>query len=559
MERILLVEPDYQNKYPPIGLMKIATFHKERGDLVEFYKGDAPYTLVSQMNRVYITTLFTFHYDITLKCIKHYMKYISKDNIYIGGIAATLLTKRFEEDTGIRNIMCGLLTDSCILGYTDGINVDLLPLDYDILDDISYKYPAGDNYFVHTTRGCPRGCSFCAVSKLEPKFETTNNVTIQVQRVDAIYGEKKNLLVMDNNILCSPKLNQIINDIRCLGFTGEKNYIYPNPFISSMQKIRRRINGGLKYSKQLEELTNYLDSFSTRIKRYEKAYKDYIELISNISREKPWDDLIKYEKELSACIEKYRSKAKMIKYVDFNQGIDARLINKDNAKILATIPIKPFRLAYDSLSETEVFIKSTTIAVEHGIKEFSNYMLFNFKDKPEDLWLRLHNAINLYNSFEQKITAFSFPMKYAPIDESDRSFIGENWNKKYLGAINIIINVTKGVVAKELDFFYEAFGENIDEYFEILNMPDEMIRSRHYFRDNGLLEEWKTLYRKLSDEERKSLLNLLCASKVNRSVLYQEQTNNIKQIFILYTLNKSQFDRGEKTAESVMKDIKQYD
>ena len=52
MEHILLVEPDYDNKYPPIGLMKIATYYKSKGDYVEFYKGKAPYNLISKMSRL---------------------------------------------------------------------------------------------------------------------------------------------------------------------------------------------------------------------------------------------------------------------------------------------------------------------------------------------------------------------------------------------------------------------------------------------------------------------------------------------------------------------------
>lgn len=41
MERnILLIEPNYKNKFPPIALMKLATYHKRLGDKVIFYKGE---------------------------------------------------------------------------------------------------------------------------------------------------------------------------------------------------------------------------------------------------------------------------------------------------------------------------------------------------------------------------------------------------------------------------------------------------------------------------------------------------------------------------------------
>lgn len=37
---ILLVEPNYKNKFPPIGLMKLSTYFKSLGDNVFFFKGD---------------------------------------------------------------------------------------------------------------------------------------------------------------------------------------------------------------------------------------------------------------------------------------------------------------------------------------------------------------------------------------------------------------------------------------------------------------------------------------------------------------------------------------
>ena len=56
--KVLLIEPNYKNKYPPIGLMKLATYYRMVGDDVRFYKGDmrmlavdliATYPLFSQM------------------------------------------------------------------------------------------------------------------------------------------------------------------------------------------------------------------------------------------------------------------------------------------------------------------------------------------------------------------------------------------------------------------------------------------------------------------------------------------------------------------------------
>lgn len=251
---------------------------------------------------------------------------------------------------------------------------------------------------------------------------------------------------------------------------------------------------------------------------------------------------------------KYRNKTRLKRYVDFNQGIDGRLIDDRVMQDLVKIPLRPYRIAYDDIMETKYFMSSVKLAVSYGIKHFSNYMLYNWEDKPEDLWSRLHTAVELYNLGDD-IKGFSFPMKYVPIDKKDRNHIGEHWNKKYLSAINIILNVTKGVVAKEADFFYEAFGSNVEEYFEILTMPDEFIRFRHYFRDNGLLDMWKQLYRELNDSEKQYLLNVLCEMKNDREVLDKEHPVLINNLLSLYKINKKQFDKNLITADSLISKI----
>ena len=57
--RVLLVEPKYKNKYPPMGLMKISTYHKMLGDEVHFVKGTNPSIDAEVWDRIYVTTLFT--------------------------------------------------------------------------------------------------------------------------------------------------------------------------------------------------------------------------------------------------------------------------------------------------------------------------------------------------------------------------------------------------------------------------------------------------------------------------------------------------------------------
>jgi hypothetical protein len=54
-KRILLIEPAYKNKYPPLGLMKIAQYHGPRGkrDFVTFIKGEEIGALSEAWDRIY--------------------------------------------------------------------------------------------------------------------------------------------------------------------------------------------------------------------------------------------------------------------------------------------------------------------------------------------------------------------------------------------------------------------------------------------------------------------------------------------------------------------------
>ena len=172
MANILLIEPDYNNKYPPLGLMKISYFHKHiLHDRVRFVKGRLPEEeRGTKWDRVYVTSLFTFEWARTIEAIKYAKTLVgSVAQITVGGIAATMMPEQIYQETGIRPV-CGLLNGPGKLGLPGDECIDQIVPDYAILDDVEYVYPFRDAYFLSATKGCGNRCGFCAVQTLEPDY-----------------------------------------------------------------------------------------------------------------------------------------------------------------------------------------------------------------------------------------------------------------------------------------------------------------------------------------------------------------------------------------------------
>ena len=92
MSNILLVEPNYRSKFPPLGLMKIATYHKGIGDQVTFVRGIDQKLRNLNWHRIYVSSLFTWELPRTVKTVKYYASAVNAlKDIYVGGIGATLL------------------------------------------------------------------------------------------------------------------------------------------------------------------------------------------------------------------------------------------------------------------------------------------------------------------------------------------------------------------------------------------------------------------------------------------------------------------------------------
>ena len=461
-KNILLVEPGYKTKFPPLGLMKISAYHKKLGDTVKFVKGinhDAGY---DYWDRVYISTLFTYHWRTTVDTIKYYKRLVRGDSsrIVIGGILASLMPQEIWRETGIMPIT-GVLSFVDAFGDGTALVVDEMIPDYNLFDGLPQEYSLiDDSYFGYSTRGCIHKCKFCGVHHLEPKFIDYKGIKPYVMEIKRLYGEKRHLVLFDNNILASKRFDQIINDILELGFEAGAKVCYKN-------------------------------------KAGRMSYKQ--------------------------------------RYVDFNQGTDARLFTKHKAKLLSKIAMHPLRIAFDSIKLKERYKRAVVLAAEYGIRHLSNYILYNYKDTTEDFWQRLKTNIDLNR--EYGLTIYSFPMKYIPLNAKDRSYINKpNWNWYFLRSIQRILNVLKGAVMPREDFFYRAFGESKDEFQVILYMPEQILMYRGAEKKSDE-KAWITKFQNLSNGEKKELLMTLCQNRTRQKLVTaytQTKDRKLKEILEYY-------------------------
>ena len=221
---------------------------------------------------------------------------------------------------------------------------------------------------------------------------------------------------------------------------------------------------------------------------------------------------------------KYKRLKGRLRYVDFNQGVDARLFNEDIVSLLEQIPVRPLRIAFDNVKTEAKYRKAIKLSEKHGMRDFSNYLLYNFTDKPIDLYHRLRINVDMCETMN--VSIYSFPMKYHPIQgehSHDRDYIGKHWNRKYIRAVQAILNATKGKIGRGVSFFEKAFGRNEEEYMELLLMPETFLLFRFFFEDLGYTQEWRDAMAELSDEEREELLPIIYRNEFNH---IEELTDN---------------------------------
>lgn len=303
---VLLVEPSYYTRYPPIGLLKLASYHRLKGNTVKLVQGCVK--TKPKPDLIYVTSLFTWAWEPVWASVRYYKAMFPAVELHLGGIYASILGEHAKL-SGADYVKVGIIPE-----------VENLMPAYDLV-------PGWDGSIVCTSRGCNRQCPYCAVWRTEGKLNSCKESISHL-----IYPKHTRIILWDNNILQSPHWRSI------------------------------------------------------------------------------FDELVESKK-----------------WVDFNQGLDARLIDDEAAEKISKMKFLCVRLSYDHDSMKKSIKNAIETLNAHGVRrrKIIIYVLYNFLDKPDNFFKRIKNIVDW--------GAVAYPMRYEPFNTLGRNkSIGPKWDEERL-------------------------------------------------------------------------------------------------------------------------------
>jgi len=146
------------------------------------------------------------------------------------------------------------------------------------------------------------------------------------------------------------------------------------------------------------------------------------------------------------------------KRVDFNQGLDARLYTKKAAGALSALNLDPVRFAFDDFKCESAVVNAIRLAKTVTKREISVYVLYNFKDSPEDFYYK----INLLNN--EKVLAF--PMCYREPRSENKVYPNPPWNSYILRGLklSLLFYYRKGMITESRKSFKDIYGTTPESF-----------------------------------------------------------------------------------------------
>jgi hypothetical protein len=193
------------------------------------------------------------------------------------------------------------------------------------------------------------------------------------------------------------------------------------------------------------------------------------------------------------------------------------------------------------------YINAVRLAAKYGIDHLSNYLLYNYKDEPIELYQRLQ--INVELCEQLNVSIYSFPMKFHPImgkDRFNRDYIGPHWNRKFIRAVQAILNSTKGKIGRGKSFFYKAFGEDENEFLnKLLYMPETYILYRFFFEEIGYTQKWWEDLNSLTKDEMLEAKKIIEKNDFSHIELFSKN-KKIMSVLQHYTLTREDIEVSSK-------------
>lgn len=322
--RVLLIWPVFKTQgksgAPPLGLLKIAGYHRAQGDDVSLVRSVMPLLArETRPDKVYVSSLFTYDREPVIRQVHACWSAWPGVEVHVGGIWASLMPDDVRYSTGAQ------------------VHVGLLPWAEDVRP--AWDLWPGDTSVVFASRGCIRQCLWCCVAQHDGPGFRPKAIDLVLDQLDL---ERPKVELWDSNILAHP---------------------------------------------------------------------DFAELAERL--------------------------VELDKRVKIEQGLDARLVTRQNVALVRRLRVREVCLAYDQPGQKEAVERAIRYLREAGQSEghIIVYMLYNFfdpvmgwGDTPRDIYQRIDDVLGW--------GARVYPMRYRPVNSSNKQFISPLWGWDELRRFN---------------------------------------------------------------------------------------------------------------------------
>lgn len=124
---------------------------------------------------------------------------------------------------------------------------------------------------------------------------------------------------------------------------------------------------------------------------------------------------------------------------------------------------------------------------------------------------------------------------------------GNKTNVNFTYELQILIR-TRGLVGTKRDYFLKAFGNDHEEFYKILLMPESYIIHRFDHEGDGSTDLWWSQVCSLSDWEREIFDKIVC-NQLYRTVKHAELPRAVKKALSHYMVNDEQMEFSSAETE----------